>query len=224
MNKNREEKSWAELLNSKVKKKEEKDYEKVADLLYPTMKDKKRGGLTGGAAKVEEEKMKKNTNTLENDKNFIEALDFVYKNEGGYSNHKEDKGGATNFGVTQRTYDDYCRRNNLTPKNVKDLTKDETVQIYYDDYWKKSGADKANNIFESIVLFDTAVLHGVGKAKSFYQKANGNPYEILSLRKEHYKQKIEDDESQMKFFNGWNNRVNRLEKMLNRAKDVNQIE
>ena len=69
---------------------------------------------------------------------------------------------------------------------------------------------------KSLILFDTAVLHGVGRAKEYNKKSNGNIREILEFRREHYKNKVKKDPSQEKFLKGWNNRVDKLEKILNR--------
>ena len=44
--------------------------------------------------------------------NFQKALEFVFHAEGGYSNHKNDRGGATNMGVTQTAYNAYRQRKN----------------------------------------------------------------------------------------------------------------
>jgi len=152
--------------------------------------------------------------------NFITSMDVVFKNEGGFSDNPDDKGGRTNMGITQSTYNDYCKRHKLEAKDVKKLTKKEAVEVYYNDYWKASGADKIKNPVEALILFDTAVLHGTGKAKQFYRQSNGNFNKILELRKEHYINKVKSDPSQKKFFNGWNNRVDNLEKMLkNSEKD-----
>ena len=38
---------------------------------------------------------------------FETALLFVLKWEGGYVNNKYDKGGATNYGITQNTYNNW---------------------------------------------------------------------------------------------------------------------
>ena len=37
---------------------------------------------------------------------FVAALPFVLRWEGGFVNHPNDPGGATNAGVTQAVYDD----------------------------------------------------------------------------------------------------------------------
>lgn len=64
-----------------------------------------------------------------------------------------------------------------------------------------------------------AVLHGVGRTKEFYKKANGNLDKILELRREHYKQKEKNESNQKEFIKGWNNRVNKLQKILDRYKE-----
>jgi hypothetical protein len=49
----------------------------------------------------------------ENDEDFKKALNFVRQVEGGKVNHKADKGGKTNLGITQITYDEYNKKRNL---------------------------------------------------------------------------------------------------------------
>ena len=152
----------------------------------------------------------------ENDINFLNSLKIVFDNEGKYVNDKNDKGGPTNFGITQTTYDDYCRRHKKTYKNVKNLSLEDTITIYYNDYWKKLGLNNNINPIESLILFDTAVLHGVGRAKEFYKKANGNLYKLLDLRKEHYDVQVLKSPNQKKYYNGWLNRIHKLKDILDR--------
>ncbi len=119
-------------------------------------------------------------------------------------------------GVTQSTYNDYCRRHKLPHKDVKNLSKEETIQIYYNDYWLKSGLDKENDPIKSLIIFDTAVLHGVGRTKEFLNKSNGNLNKFLELRREYNKNTIEKHLDQKEFEKGWYNRIDRLEKILKR--------
>ena len=53
--------------------------------------------------------------------NFQKALKLVLAHEGGWSDHPEDPGGATNFGVTQRVYDAF-RRNRGNPRRKLTFT------------------------------------------------------------------------------------------------------
>ena len=44
------------------------------------------------------------------DKKFNTLLDYVFAEEGGFSNHKNDRGGRTNFGIAQISLDEYTRK------------------------------------------------------------------------------------------------------------------
>ena len=147
--------------------------------------------------------------------NFNYAMGIVFKNEGGFSDNKHDRGGRTNLGITQKTYNDYCKRHGIIAKDVKNLTKEEAKEVYYYDYWITSKACNIENPKEALILFDTAVLHGVNKAKQFYRQAEGDVVKILELRKKHYSDIVRLNPSQKIFLNGWNRRVDNLYKILN---------
>ncbi len=150
---------------------------------------------------------------------FKKALNFLYPSEGGFSNNKNDKGGPTNMGVTQATYNYYCRKHNLPAKNVKYITRDEATKVYYDEYWKGSGADKISetNPKMAVAVFDTAVLHGPATAQNYYKKSNGDLNKFLEIRKQSYDKIVAKDPNQKEFYNGWNNRVNNLKNYLNKT-------
>lgn len=151
--------------------------------------------------------------------NFKKALDFLYPSEGGCSNNKNDKGGPTNMGVTQATYNYYCRKNNLPAKNVKYITRDEATKVYYDEYWKGSGADKISetNPKMAVAVFDTAVLHGAATAKNYYEKSGGDLNKFLEIRQQSYDKIVAKDPTQKDFYKGWNNRVDNLKSYLNKT-------
>ncbi len=86
------------------------------------------------------------------DKKFYTLLDYVFADEGGFSNHKNDRGGRTNFGISQIAMDEYTRKRNLPHKDVKYITKDEAAKIYYEDYYLKSGADKQEDIRDALIF------------------------------------------------------------------------
>lgn len=64
-------------------------------------------------------------------------IDRLIIREGGYVDHPNDPGGATNMGITLKTLSDW--RGNQIFRNYKsdiiNLTKEETTQIYYQKYW-----------------------------------------------------------------------------------------
>ena len=53
---------------------------------------------------------------MENIKLFKKALKFVLKWEGGYGHNPNDKGGATNKGITQYTYNAWLKEHKLQQK------------------------------------------------------------------------------------------------------------
>ena len=97
---------------------------------------------------------------------FKKALQFVLKWEGGYVNNPHDKGGATNKGITQSTYNYWLKSQNLEPQDVRHITEKEVEEIYYKNYWLKAKCDKMSPKF-AILVFDTAVNMGLARANQF---------------------------------------------------------
>ena len=56
---------------------------------------------------------------------FAQALPVILKHEGGYVTDPVDRGGATNFGVTQATYDAWRASVREKVRPVKEITTDE---------------------------------------------------------------------------------------------------
>jgi len=144
------------------------------------------------------------------DGTFDSALKKTLKFEGGYSNDKDDSGGPTNKGVTQKTYDSWCERNGKPKQSIKKITEEEVKDIYYNDYWLASGADKMSDPKMALALFDTAVLHGVSGAKKIYSQSDGDLSSFLAARKNRYDEIVAANPSQQKFYKGWMNRTGAL--------------
>jgi len=72
--------------------------------------------------------------------NFKSSLAAVLVHEGGYVNDPRDPGGATNKGITHRTYAAYLARNKMQLIDVKHITDAEVASIYRNQYWSKSWA------------------------------------------------------------------------------------
>ena len=146
--------------------------------------------------------------------NFDKMLKFVLLREGGYSNNPNDKGGETNKGITYQTYNSYRKSRGLSPWSVKYITDEEVRDIYYNNYYKASGADKIQNPKLAAYVFDTAVNMGVSRAKEFLAKSGNDLNTYEQLRRNKYNQFVEYDSSQRCFLQGWNNRINSLREFV----------
>lgn len=145
---------------------------------------------------------------------FDKALSFVLKWEGGYVNNPNDKGGATNKGITQNTYNAWLQSKKQNLKDVRYITDSEVRAIYYNNYWLAAGCNKMSEKF-AILCFDTAVNMGVGRVKPFLEYAkytNPDKFIIARIRKYSEFAKVGN---QKVFLQGWLNRVLDLEKFLN---------
>ncbi|GBC93872.1 hypothetical protein HRbin15_02374 [bacterium HR15] len=155
----------------------------------------------------------------EGDPFFEEALRIVLEHEDGYVNNPKDPGGATNKGITQSTYDAYRRKKGRAPQDVRYIEDDEVWEIYCENYWQASGADKLPPPL-NIVHFDTAVNMGVGRANEFLNQVDPSldlctkAEEYLKLRKERYRKIAAKNQNLSVFLNGWLNRVASLRKYV----------
>ena len=143
----------------------------------------------------------------QNDIYYPQMVKFVLAREGGYVNDPTDKGGETNKGITHATYDSYRRSKGLPKQSVKYMTDEEMHEIYYNNYYKASGADKIENPRLAMYVFDTAVNMGVSVAKDLYKKSNDDLDKFEQLRRNKYEAYVKSDPTQKKYIQGWNNRV-----------------
>lgn len=144
---------------------------------------------------------------------FKKALSFVLKWEGGYVNNPNDKGGATNKGITQGTYNNWLISQGKSRKDVKFISQQEVEEIYYKNYWLKAGCEKMSKVF-AVICFDTAVNMGVGRVKEFLQAARWtDPQKFLAAREQKYKEFAKYGNQKI-FLNGWLNRLNDLRNFI----------
>lgn len=109
---------------------------------------------------------------------------FVRKWEGGLSTDPEDHGNwtggrkgqgelkGTNFGISAASYPHL---------DIRNLTMQQADEIYFRDYWQAAGADKLPWP-ACLIVFDTAVLHGVGTARKWQQEVGTNPLAFAAKR------------------------------------------
>ena len=100
--------------------------------------------------------------------NFQRCLGYVLGSEGGFSNHADDAGGATQHGVIQVVYDSFRRRKGLVQRHVSLITMGEITEIYRSMYWDKVDGDELP-VGIDYVVFDAAVNSGPSRAIRWLQ-------------------------------------------------------
>lgn len=163
------------------------------------------------------------------------ALSFTMKWEGGFVNYPNSAGGATNKGITQKTYNAYRNNKKLPTTSVEFITDKEVLEIYRDMFWKPSRSELMI-LPLAVVQFDTAVLMGVGTSIKFLQSAlklsadgffgpkteaalrkNNSletAIEAIELRIAYHKQRVAENPKQKIFLQGWLKRASDLKKLV----------
>lgn len=95
--------------------------------------------------------------------NFETAVNLTLEKEGILSDHKDDAGGLTKYGISQAAYPGL---------DIASLTKADAIAIYKRDYWDKAQCEEIPYPLD-IMLFDTAVNHGVTAAVKILQESLG---------------------------------------------------
>ena len=98
---------------------------------------------------------------------FNRAFDLLITHEGGFSNHPDDPGGATMYGITEVV----ARAEGYTGP-MRELTLDFAKQVYRKRYWDACRCDQMSDVLR-YPLFDAAVNSGPGQAIKWLQAAVG---------------------------------------------------
>lgn len=166
---------------------------------------------------------------------FDACLLHILAFEGGFTDNHVDHGGATNKGITQATYNAFNAMQGRTLEQVQDITDDEVAAIYKAEYWDKCKCSDLHVPLD-LVLFDSAVQHGVKRASKWLQHAIGVIADgaignetlfavnrivldrrldalidsCLAARTAFYASIISNDPSQKIFSKGWKSRMDKL--------------
>ena len=97
-----------------------------------------------------------------------QMIDDVIRREGGYVDHPRDRGGPTNFGITQSTLSRHLGRP-ASADEVRRLGRTVAAEIYRREYYQAPGIDALPARIRPFV-FDAAVNHGPGRAIRFVQE------------------------------------------------------
>lgn len=105
------------------------------------------------------------------DRNFKVSLKEVLKQEGGWSDHPSDPGGATMKGVTLATFRSFVNPKG-TKSDLKKITDAQLETVYRRQYWDKvHGAELTDGV--DFAVFDYAVNSGPVRAVKDLQKVVG---------------------------------------------------
>lgn len=89
-----------------------------------------------------------------------------------YTNNPNDSGGPTKYGITLKALSDY-RQKQVSASDVENLTREEAIVVYTQNYINKPGFDSLVDIDYTVALecIDTGVNMGPSTASKFLQRA-----------------------------------------------------
>lgn len=96
------------------------------------------------------------------DEKFSMAINKILAQEGGYVCDPDDPGGETKFGISRRSYPDL---------DIENLTRDEAIAIYHQDWWQKYGYEAIEDPDLAAKIISLAVNMGPGTAHTHLQLA-----------------------------------------------------
>lgn len=132
---------------------------------------------------------------------FLAFMPFIFEWEGeAYENDPDDPGGATKFGIDQRSHPEV---------NIRDLTREQALAIYWVE-WLEDGCDPMPSPYAE-VFFNCAVNMGLGRARQFDKQLPGaNAARFLDIQEEYYHHIANNNKRLAKFLKGWLNRTEAL--------------
>lgn len=112
------------------------------------------------------------------DKNKL--IPIIKRWEGGYSDNPNDRGGATNSGVTLAVYQSVYGKSK-TKNDLKKMTNEQWDYIFTKLYWNKWKADEIKNQSIANILVDWVWMSGYGTIKcskliAKYLREDGTEY------------------------------------------------
>ena len=107
-------------------------------------------------------------------KNVI--IPWLFDHEGrSFENDKDDPGGATRYGIDQRSHPNV---------DIKNLTAEQATDLYWNE-WIKDGCEHLPSPLDWI-FFDACVNCGIGRAQQFLNSSARDPKKFQQERIDFY--------------------------------------
>lgn len=102
--------------------------------------------------------------------NLDAALKYTFVNEGGFSDHPADRGGATSqYGIIQSELARW-RHRPVSKQEVREMGAEEAKAIYDAWYWRPLGCHLIASKAVAICVFDIGVVRGIGVPPKYCQQ------------------------------------------------------
>ena len=161
-----------------------------------------------------------------------DILDQILQFEGGFTNDSSDHGGPTNFGITAAEFGRFLSLDGpASADQVRNMTRSQALTIFRAEYLTRPKFDQIVDDTLRLVLVDSGVLFGTGRATRWLQQALGTvsvdggignetlaaltgctdlpklAREVLSLRFRSIADIVSGDSTQIRFLRGWVSRA-----------------
>jgi lysozyme family protein len=113
---------------------------------------------------------------------FEDAIPAILQHEGGYVNHPNDPGGATNFGVSLRfladhpDMGDFDGDGDVDVEDIRNMSVEQAAEIYRQLWWDKYGYGRIIDQTIATKVFDLSVNMGAKRAHILLQTALNNAF------------------------------------------------
>lgn len=150
-------------------------------------------------------------NTTDINEKFDKFFEILMLLEGGFVNNKNDQGGKTKYGITEKTLAVYNERKGLKLR-IESLTRNDAKNIYRElffDTVKPTSPDVCYYHY-----FDLCVNSGYDDYRQCWIETESDIRKVIKWRKDKFISEVKRKESQGDFFKGWLNRLNRINAMF----------